>query len=131
MRHLRTSQRTTPLPGTAGQRMSQARRGGDFERAVVLHLRADGYDVVRSAASKGAVDVVAFKSHQVLFVNCKLDPARVTPAERVQLWRLGQLIPCALPIVAWKKRGTSRPQYVQLTGTRTTDKIPFTTDELA
>jgi Holliday junction resolvase len=105
-------------------------KGTIFEYAIREHLRSEGYDVFRTAGSHGTVDLIAIKPGQLLLVQAKTNGV-IGPFARQALTQLANCIDGALPIVAWKKRGTSRPQYVQLTGTRTTDKVPFTTDELA
>lgn len=45
--------------------------GRSVEYQVRDRLRADGYFTVRAAASKGLIDLVAIKTGQVLFVQCK------------------------------------------------------------
>lgn len=51
---------------------SQYRRGADFERALKKYLESKGMFVVRSAGSKGPVDLVAFDGHDRYFIQCKL-----------------------------------------------------------
>ena len=52
---------------------SQYRRGADFERALKKHLESKGYFVVRSAGSKGPVDLVAIGTGaEVIFIQCKI-----------------------------------------------------------
>jgi Holliday junction resolvase len=66
--------------------------GVRVEHAVIDHLRANGYDTVRAASSKGLADVVAVKPGQILFVNCK----RTTPpgpVEREALLRVAAHLP--------------------------------------
>lgn len=104
-----------------------AQQGARLERRVVEELTSDhGYLCTRSAASKGAVDVVAVHRgplqggpRVVLAIQCKLSDPMLSPAERlaVQDWAL-----CAraLPIVAWWAKDPEtklmRIHYRQLTG---------------
>lgn len=72
---------------------NQTRRGHGAERAVAAELGEAGYDVVRSAASKGAADLVAVHDGEVLFVQVKLGvhgfPFKgPSPAERRELVRI-------------------------------------------
>jgi Holliday junction resolvase len=54
-----------------GNRLN-ARRGADYERAVRQELLRQGHTyVIRSAASKSPVDLVAWTGLEVLFVQCK------------------------------------------------------------
>jgi hypothetical protein len=104
--------------------------GVRVEHAVIDHLRANGYDTVRAASSKGLADVVAVKPGQVLFVNCK----RTTPpgpAERAALLRVAAHLPgIALPIVALKP--LRQPlQYRVLLGVAPKAWAMWTPDELA
>lgn len=106
-------------------------QGAALERIVIKILTEEhGYDCIRSAASKGAVDVVAVGSlivhadrfePQLLFIQCKLRDPLISPAERVALLGLS-LRAGARPIVAYrppgKRRGTlsGTPAYRELTG---------------
>jgi hypothetical protein len=103
--------------------------GRRFEWAVRDDLRADGYDVIRSAGSKSKVDLVAIKRHQILLVQCKRN-GLISPAERTQLYDIFRHVPVVLrPIVAYKaKTGIG---YRVLTGTGPKDWLPWTPDEVA
>ena len=46
-------------------------KGANFERQVKKDLEAVGYFVIRSAGSKGKIDLVAFKSNDVRLIQCK------------------------------------------------------------
>lgn len=59
--------------------MTQYRRGADFERQLKRYLEGLGYFVIRSAGSKGPVDLVAFdtlypaeRGDKPFFIQCKL-----------------------------------------------------------
>lgn len=77
------------------------RTGTDFERKTRHHLEAEGYEVIRSAGSKGKIDLVAFKTGAFLFVQCKLN-GLCPPAERVEILRLARM-GGATPLVAHRK----------------------------
>lgn len=111
--------------------MAQYHRGRAFEHAVRAQLVADGYDVIRSAGSKTKIDLVAFKTAQVLLVQCKLD-GRCSPAERVALLRVSALLPSyAVPLIAWKQPGVSRCCFWRLTGAEHQQREPWSPDALA
>jgi len=87
--------------------MNQGQRGARAENQVADHLRDLGYDVIRSAASKGAADLVAVSERWVLFVQVKICPVgktytQLSPAERSQLLRVATRVPggYGFPVVA-------------------------------
>ena len=101
--------------------------GRRFEWAVRDDLRADGYEVIRSAGSKSKVDLFAVKHGQVLLVQCKRD-GKIGPAERTELIRIAHMA-TATAIVAYKaKVGIG---YRQLTGTGPKDWVEWTADGAA
>lgn len=98
-----------------------------------------GYDCIRSAASKGAVDIVAvgpLRTYSlgespdavVLFIQCKVSNHQIPPAERVAVQNLA-LRAGALPVVAWRGKdpetGRSRPLFKLLTGPGPKDWVPW------
>lgn len=103
-------------------------RGVRLEHAVRTALRADGFEVIRSAGSKSKVDLVAVKTGALVFVQCKLD-GRCSPAERAELYRLAGLVG-AVPVVAAKPPRTPI-SYRRLTGIGPRDHEPWIPDELA
>ena len=80
--------------------MTNYEDGRRFEWATRDALRADGYDVLRTAGSKSKVDLVGIKAGQLLLVQCKRSGV-CPPAERAALVELAAAVD-ALPIVAWK-----------------------------
>lgn len=98
--------------------------GRRLEYDVRRHLVSEGYVVMRSAGSKGAIDVIAFKPDQVLFVQAKRNGV-CPPAERVELLRVAGLLPgVGVPVVA------SRPgvTYRRLVGPGPKQWMPWSTD---
>lgn len=82
--------------------MNHYQAGARVEREVAEDLGRHGYDVIRSAASKGAADLVAVHDGEILFVQVKKnDATRTTPAERGQLIRVSDRIK-GTPLVAYK-----------------------------
>lgn len=105
------------------------RDGHRFELAIIDDLRSEGYQTIRAAGSKGKIDILAYKPGQTLAIQAKRN-GKIPPAERAAVYELAAILG-AVPIVAWKQRGTRRPLYDRLTGTGPKDRLPFTTDDLA
>jgi Holliday junction resolvase len=103
--------------------------GRRVEYAAIDYLRANGYDTVRAASSKGLADVVAIKPGQVLLVNCK----RTTmpgPSERADLLRIAASLPgVGVPLVALHPRREPLT-FRRLTGAGPKDWTPWTPDDI-
>lgn len=119
--------------GTVGRRVNQGGRGARAENAVADELGLYGYDVVRSAGSKGAGDLWAIHDGELLLVQVKLvSPGKrsytqLTPDERRELLRMARRVgPWAVPVVAQRHLGYgSRPpvtMWFELTGTGPDDR---------
>lgn len=84
--------------------VNTAAQGRDLELAVMAYLNAQGWTCMRSAGSRGVVDVVALPGNWVrpwLLVQCKLTDPVIPPAERLALTTLA--VPTgALPLVAYR-----------------------------
>lgn len=82
--------------------VNTAAQGRDLELAVMAYLNAQGWTCMRSAGSRGVVDVVAIPgawSRPWLLVQCKLTDPVISPTERLALTTLA--VPTyALPLVA-------------------------------
>lgn len=93
----------------AGRRraVNTAAQGRSLEVAVRRLFEQRGWAAtMRSAASKGAVDVVAIPDYTIhhplmrlVLVQCKLTNPRIPPAERITLMNLA-LRACAIPLIA-------------------------------
>lgn len=119
-----------------------AQQGAAFERRTIADLEGHGYTCIRSAASKGAVDIVAVGSRPsvperlyrpwTLFVQCKLSNPQISPAERVALNDLA-LRAGAVPVVAWwtksETTGLKAVHYRRLTGDGPKDWVPWAPGE--
>lgn len=78
--------------------MSNYSRGRDAEWKVRDHLRGEGYIVLRTAGSKGAIDLLAVKPGQVLCVQVKAK-APLPPAQWNNLFTLARHMN-AVPVLA-------------------------------
>ena len=71
--------------------MSNGSRGAVAERRAAQELRAAGYTVTRSGASKGAYDLIAVGPRDILLLSIKLTkqdrPSRVAPRTAVESLR--------------------------------------------
>lgn len=130
-----------------------AQQGAAFERRVIHDLSGSpdgshpgyGYDCVRSAASKGKIDIVAFgplRTYEYgaapdavqLLIQCKLTDPQIGPTARMKLMDLA-LRAGALAIVAhWAADETSihrrmKVHYRQLTGPGPKDWAPWAPGE--
>ena len=92
-----------------------------------------GYDVIRSAASKGAADLVAVHDGEILFVQVKIcgqekGYQQPSPAERRELVRIAGR--CGgVPVVAQRHPGSgprpARTAWYELTGPDPDDRRPW------
>lgn len=114
--------------------MSNYQRGARVEIAAMDALGALGYDVVRSAGSKGAADLVAWSGNLRLLVQAKLNRSvLVSPAERIELLRLSYRM-IATPLVVYRDRDPddgrrSRLVWRRLTGPGPKEWIPYLPEE--
>ena len=81
---------------------SQYRRGADFERAVRdLCIKMGAVAVIRSAGSKGLLDLVAWMENgETWFIQCKLT-GKISKDDRNNLRDVADIVG-AVPIVAHK-----------------------------
>jgi Holliday junction resolvase len=108
--------------------VSTATVGRRVEHQVRDDLSQAGWVIAaRAAGSKGAADLVAFKPGQVVLCQCKRSNPLLTPAERVALIHLADVLglTIALPIVASKPPRTPIT-YRLLTGPGPKDWQPWT-----
>jgi Holliday junction resolvase len=121
-----------------------AAQGAAFERRVIKDLEPYGYDCIRSAASKGKVDVVAIgplhpfylggtgQGRAMLFIQCKITNPLISPAERTGILDLAHRAG-AEPLVAyWAKHETTglmAVHYRSLTGPGPKEWAPWAPGE--
>lgn len=110
--------------------MTKYSDGYRFECMTRDALKDDGYEVIRSAGSKGKVDLIGLKSQQLLFVQCKLN-GLCPPAERRAVIRLSGLVN-ALPLVAYRHkdgRSAAVVRYRRLTGAGPREYVEWSPDD--
>lgn len=78
-------------------------RGRAFEYAVRDALKDAGFVCIRSAGSKGSIDLIAGRDGEILAVQCKKD-GRIPPGERRRL-RQDAVHFGATPVLAEKAKG--------------------------
>lgn len=100
--------------------MTQYQNGTRFELRVKKQLEEDGYLVVRSAGSKGRVDLIAMKQGEHVGIQAKTS-GQISPAEWNEFFaacRAAGLIPviaerAGRALVFWELTGTKIP-YARL-----------------
>jgi hypothetical protein len=81
-----------------------AQQGASFERQIMHDLQRYGYLTMRSAASKGAIDVMAVGARQTLVIQAKVSDPVIPPHERRAVLELADRMgPTAVPLVATKR----------------------------
>jgi Holliday junction resolvase len=110
-----------------------SRQGRDVEHAARRLLTEAGYWTHRSAGSKSAVDIIAMKPGQVLFVQAKRS-GTLGPAEWNELWRLSVQLGAVAILARRKGPRTASVEFMELTapkdGTqRRQPMVPFVLDE--
>ncbi len=115
--------------------MNTAQKGAHRERRTRARLVNDGYEVLRSAASKSCIDLLGIKGPQILMIQVKSGVmSRVTAAEWNELYRLASGCGAVPLVVLYQDR---RPAtWWRITGPRLGDGrrspcVPFTLDEVA
>jgi Holliday junction resolvase-like predicted endonuclease len=90
--------------------MNTARKGRRAEHKARMILRADGFEVIRAAASKGVADLVAWNAETIVFVSVKSGVTYASAEERaalrgmrrptnsrVEIWRFPNR--CVAPVI--------------------------------
>lgn len=112
--------------------MNQGRRGARAEREVADELGVYGFDVIRSAGSRGCMDLTAVGDDVVLLVQLKLGTygkpfVMPSPAERRELMRISRRLVNGVPVAACRIPGAGsrapRTLYRLLTGTGPADWV--------
>lgn len=103
------------------------RQGANFELQIMHHLSELGYDVLRSSASRGKIDVVAVGDIHTLWIQAKISNPRLSPADRIAVVgmaaRADRESYTNLPIVAYRVKG--QVVFRALTGTGPSDFLDF------
>lgn len=95
--------------------MSRYSRGADRERKVAEDLRIQGYYVMRSAASHGAVDLIALRTgEKPRLIQVKTDAQfpfhHFGPAARAELLKAAKQAGGVAELIWWPMRG--QPQTI-------------------
>lgn len=116
--------------------MQRYAAGTRFEHKTRDDLRANGYEVVRAAGSKGGTkaDLLAFKPGQLLLIQCKRD-GRLSPVEWDRLVEVASWVG-GLAILAANGPAGRGVHYVRLCApkrprSRVQDVEPFHLDQVA
>lgn len=87
--------------------MSVYVKGANFEREVIKYLEKKGMYCIRSAGSKGKVDVIAFKNHYsdtlVYMIQCKYGNASMSKKDKIELIELAHRFGF-IPVYVYKKK---------------------------
>lgn len=117
--------------------------GARYERATRDILKAEGYQVIRSAGSLGAADLMAMKPGQTLLLQCKRCAANDPPMSRIiggDEWNAlyqQAMAAGAIPVLAaWVGKASTQLQLIRLTGLHSArlqhwPSAPFILDEVA
>lgn len=108
----------------ARRAVNTSRQGAAFERQIMHDLQRFGYLTMRSAASRGAADVLAVGDRETLVVQAKLSNPQIGPtARRAVLELADRMGPATVPLVATKN--TIWVVYRLLTGPGPKDWTPW------
>ena len=83
--------------------MTNYQRGYRFEVRVRKFLEGLGFQVMRSAGSKGPADLAAFGRGQVLLFSCKVDQSDFTIEGNNKLYRMARA-GGGWPFLAWREK---------------------------
>jgi Holliday junction resolvase len=92
--------------------------GYRFECGTRDLLREKKYEVIRSAGSKGKIDIVGIRAGELLFIQCKLQ-GLCPPAERKRVLELSRMVN-AVPLIAYSHkegRAAATVRFFRLLGT--------------
>lgn len=102
--------------------VNQYARGARVENIIADELRERGYDIIRSAGSKGGADLVALHDLEIALIQVKVGASALPkPAERERLLRMARRVPGTVPVVAYRTPmpGNARERVIvwrELTG---------------
>lgn len=92
--------------------MSTATKGRAAEHRTRKVLEAAGYTCVRSAASKGRIDLVAWNTQHLRLIQVKRGGGRATPLERELLQTLDR--PPGTSVELWRWPLYSREPVIEI-----------------
>lgn len=108
--------------------MNRARKGARFENLCRRELEANGWLVTRSAASRGAADLVASRREgsgrpRLIWVQAKSGTARLDPAEWNALFEAATSHG-AVPVLADQIPRVAAPRWWRMTGPKSGRREP-------
>ncbi|NCN52183.1 hypothetical protein GW931_04190 [archaeon] len=80
------------------------RKGRYYERKTRIKLKKDGFYTIRSAASKGIVDIVAFNNQELILIQVKSGASQFTKKAERQFLRLPVPLGVKKALWSWKLR---------------------------
>jgi len=104
--------------------------GYRLECAARNELRENGYEVIRSAGSKGAADLIGFKPRESVFCQAKKSAGQMSPRDRERLIWLASMIGGTPLAARWEKTGNAARHVVfdELTGPGPKDHVIWSPD---
>lgn len=94
-----------------GDHIGNYSKGARFEREVVKEFELNGSYCIRSAGSKGIVDVVAFKRFSgktyIYLIQCKYGNARMNKEDKEKLIDLAFNLNC-IPLYVYRKKNQKK-----------------------
>lgn len=94
--------------------MSKYSKGAKFENDVIRHLEKKGMYCIRSAGSKGIVDVIAIRRYRettiVHMIQCKYGNATMSKNDKKELIELANKFGF-LPLYAHKRKNARHLKY--------------------
>ena len=97
--------------------MGKYSKGAKFERDVVKKFESTGSYCIRSAGSKGIVDVVAFKRFSdktyTYLIQCKYGNARMSKEDKEKLLNLAYELDC-IPLYIYRRKNERNINIVNL-----------------
>jgi len=94
---------------------SNYRSGYTFELRIAGILQTNGYYVIRAAGSHGIADLVAMKTGETVFVQCKAGQSKIPLPEWNRLYAVASMLG-AIPVLVTRDR-LGRVTWTELTGT--------------
>lgn len=78
-------------------------QGRRFEQRVRTYLEEkSGYNVIRSAGSKGPADLVAFDQNIIMLIQCATTEESKSERDREKLRTFAAKNPHMIPVMVWK-----------------------------
>lgn len=86
--------------------MTLYKNGTKLEYMLRDYLEGKNYEVVRSAGSRGPVDLVGWNAKHMILMQCKRERKKLTYADDVQKLRSVRVMPGTIRVLAVARKGT-------------------------